>query len=346
MENTNYQSLESIYNNYCANHFQDPDWLLKQANKYLYNSADMKNKSEKYSENVNENEDNNDNENENRQREKRFEIYNEACQFIPSTILVDQFTAANKLLSDSYNARKEFASQLGLNYAVQYLLSSSSAYANQIEICFETGNVISSSVKPNYNTSDPLIPFSTFMEEKESSSSQSVPMCVVVEEGFAGNKNIPKGGDEMEEKKKKMKENQYRSLQRNTDLPFRLTRNIVGSLSGHMLLGGTTVSLGLVMDACVGNKDVLDGCLNIFLNADVRARRSFQELLRKKEKKEIINEKNKEKGSNKEGNEEEIGEDIDSSSHHLISFNIIDIKVRSKQKKNFHDKSEMIFLVL
>ena len=339
MENKHYRSLENIYNNYCAKRFQDPTWLLEQANKYLSSSVGMKNKNDDENESENENE----NENENRQTEKRFEIYNEACQFIPSTVLVDRFTTANRLLSDSYNARKEFASQLGLNYAVQYLLSSSSAYANQIEICLKTGNVISSFVKPNYNSTDSSISFSTSFStsvgEEVSLDSQSNPMCVVVEEGLAGNKNIPKGENKMEEKKKNFKENQYRRLHRNTDLPFRLTRNIMGSLSGHMLLGGTTVSFGLVLDSCLGNKDVLDGCLNILLNSDVRARRNYQEFLGEKERNEIKIEKKKGRESNKnenlvekveENDEDDEEEDKDTkSTHHSISYNIIDIKVRN-----------------
>ena len=51
MENKHYQSLENIYNNYCAKLFQDPNLLLEQANKYLSSSVGMKNENKNENEN-------------------------------------------------------------------------------------------------------------------------------------------------------------------------------------------------------------------------------------------------------------------------------------------------------
>ena len=69
----------------------------------------------------------------------------------------------------------------------------------------------------------------------------------------------------------------YSRLKRNQDLPFRLTRNIVGALSGSMLLGGTTVSLGVSIDSFLGSSDVVESCVSMLLYEDVRARQSQTE---------------------------------------------------------------------
>jgi transformation/transcription domain-associated protein len=50
---------------------------------------------------------------------------------------------------------------------------------------------------------------------------------------------------------------QIHSLNNDHVVPFRLTRNIIGAISGSMLLGCTAVSLGCSTDAYVANEDVI-----------------------------------------------------------------------------------------
>ena len=368
IENKDYQSLENIYNDYCTKRFEDPNWLLNQSNKYLNAPNESSNKNENFYDSHS----GNDNENEKDKMEKRIKIYDEACKLIPSTILIDRFTAANRLLSESYSARKEFASQLGLNYALQYLMSSSPFYPDQLEICLHSGNVVTSWLTPTYNpltntstntnTNTNIVistifsPSSDKLNNENSIRNQTEPMNIVTEEDYT-NKKIDYKGDNVinkEQKKnqnenknlnKKIKEKSFNRLYRNTDLPFRLTRNIIGSFSGHMVLGGITVSLGLVMDAFLNNKDTMECSLNILLYDDINARRRRECIVgrRKNEEDEILEQRRNENENDrvtetesKEVDDKEGSKDIDDEEEKENAeldcsaiLNVIDIKVRS-----------------
>lgn len=55
------------------------------------------------------------------------------------------------------------------------------------------------------------------------------------------------------------------------NVSLRLTRNVVGALSGAMLFGSTCVSIGLSLDACLSNRDVIEASLSLLLYEDIKA---------------------------------------------------------------------------
>ena len=207
--------------------------------------------------------DNNENNDENNQfngnnnmqsiEEKRKIIYNEACNFIPSTILRNKFTTTCKLLSETFNARREFSSQLGVHAAVQHLLCGRPLHPDDMQICFNSGVMISRRVTPNYqhdNNND------TTINLKKSIGSELVTVSTDTK---GTNKSPTSTTDSL-------------ILERNVDVPFRLTRNIVSALSGSMLLGGTTVSLGVSLDSYLKSRDVVECSVMMLLHEDAKAR--------------------------------------------------------------------------
>ena len=197
-------SLEGIYLDYCSKSHDDPTWLSSTSLKYVLNE-DMQGESK------------GDSTAEDRMRR----VYSEACKAVPSTVLRDRFTQSCRSLNESYSARREYSCQLGLNAAMQYLLSAPAPSARYVLVCCKSGTMMHTGVTPQYK------------------------------------ENID---DEM-------------VLRRNVDLPFRMTRNVVGALSGSFVLGGTTLSLGLFMDACLANRDVLEVSLSMLIGADIAERR-------------------------------------------------------------------------
>lgn len=197
-------SLEGIYLDHCCKSHQDPTWLSSTSLKYVLNE-DMQAESK------------GDSTAEDRMRR----VYSEACKAIPSTVLRDRFTQSCRSLNESYSARREYSSQLGLNAAMQYLLSAPAPSARDVLVCCKSGTMMNMGVTPQY---------------MENIDGETV-------------------------------------LQRNLDLPFRMTRNVVGVLSGTFVLGGTTLSLGLFMDACLANRDVLEVFLSLLVGEDMAERR-------------------------------------------------------------------------
>ena len=197
-------SLEGIYLDHCAKSHDDLTWLSSASLKYVLNE-DMQAESK------------GDSTAEDRMRR----VYSEACKAVPSTVLRDRFTQSCRSLNESYCARREYASQLGLNAAMQYLLSAPAPSASDVLICCKSGTMMNTGVTPQY---------------KENIDGETV-------------------------------------LQRNLDLPFRMTRNVVGALSGKFVLGGTALSLGLFMDAWLANRDVLEVSLSLLVGADIAERR-------------------------------------------------------------------------
>jgi hypothetical protein len=70
---------------------------------------------------------------------------------------------------------------------------------------------------------------------------------------------------------------QIHSLKNDHVVPFRLTRNIIGAISGSMLLGCTAVSIGCSIDSYVANKDVIKASLSLLLCIDIKARQRHGE---------------------------------------------------------------------
>lgn len=205
IQDPNIPSLEGIYLDHCAKSHEDPTLLSSTSLKYILNE-DM------HAESLGDLS----------LQDRKARVYSEACKAIPSTVLRDRFTQSCRSLSESYSARREYASQLGLNAAMQYLLSAPAASAEQLLLCCKSGTMMHIGATPQYRD------------------------------------NTLDGKTE---------------LQRNLDLPFRMTRNVVGALSGTFVLGATTLSLGLSMDACLASSDVLETSLSLLIGADLRARR-------------------------------------------------------------------------
>jgi hypothetical protein len=205
-------SLEEVYLKSCSARHENPYWLQSTSHRHLLNGGK---------------EAETDSAGGATHDDRVRKTYNEACCLVPSTVLRQQFNGACRSLNETFTARREFASQLGVNAAMQYLLSAPALSPDQMLLCCRTGAMISMGVTPRY---------------KVKGTTQG---CT----------------DDI-----------YAQLDRNEDLPFRMTRNIVGALSGAMVLGATTVSLGLSIDACVGSRDVIEAALCILLSEDLRAR--------------------------------------------------------------------------
>jgi phosphatidylinositol kinase/protein kinase (PI-3 family) len=221
-------SLDDIYLNHCALQYDDPSWLLSASHEYL-ESADGQSSMT--------------------HEERKRKVYDEACNFIPPTILHDRISKSCRSISEAYSARREYACQLGLNAGVQYLLSAPALSPDQMLVCCRSGVMVTTGVAPSYRLSTP----------PQSSLSPSGRMGSRIRSGIA----------DMDTDDKHLE-----CLERNANLPFRLTRNVVGALSGYMVLGGLTVSLGLTMDACLTNKDVIEVSLSLLLIGDLRSRRA------------------------------------------------------------------------
>ena len=217
-------SLNDIYLNHCALTHDDPHWLLGAAHEFIESADDQTSMTHE---------------------ERKRKIYEESCNFIPSTILHDRISKSCKSIAESYSARREYACQLGLNAGMQYLLSAPALSTDQMHVCLSSGVVVSTGVAPSYKMS-PLL--------------QSSP------NSRRGSRTAPGVID------RDTDDTHVECLERNVNLPFRLTRNVVGALSGHMVLGGLTVSLGLTMDACLSNKDVIEVSLSLLLISDLRSR--------------------------------------------------------------------------
>jgi hypothetical protein len=132
---------------------------------------------------------------------------------------------------------------------VQYLLSAPALSPDQMLVCCRSGVMVTTGVAPSYKMSNP----------PQSSPSTSGRICSRIRSGITDMDTDEKHPE---------------CLERDVNLPFRLTRNVVGALSGYMVLGGLTVSLGLTMDACLTNKDVIEVSLSLLLIGDLRSRRA------------------------------------------------------------------------
>ena len=179
--------------------------------------------------------------------ERKRKVYDESCKLIPSTILHDRISQSCRSISEAYSARREFSCQLGLNAGVQYLISAFALSPDQMHVCCRSGVMVSTGIAPSY---------------KMSSLPQSSPNSCRGSKNKSGIIDIDTD------------EKQVECLERNVNLPFRLTRYVVGALSGYMVLGGLTVSLGLALDACLSNKDVIEVSLSLLLIGDLRSRRA------------------------------------------------------------------------
>ena len=177
--------------------------------------------------------------------ERKRKIYEESCSFVPSTILHDRISRSCKSISESYSARREYACQLGLNAGMQHLLSAPALSADQMHVCLSSGVMISTGVAPSYK-------MSSLPQSSPNSRRGSRTGCGLID--------------------RDTDDTHVACLERNLNLPFRLTRNVVGVLSGYMVLGGLTVSLGLTMDACLSNKDVIEVALSLLLIRDLRSK--------------------------------------------------------------------------
>lgn len=221
-------SVQQVHLDYCAESYENPHWLSVRAHEYLTSREGGRCEHD--------NEDKNslfaDSRIEGSLSQRKRRIYGAGCSLIPSTLLRDLFTSSSMSLSDAFIARRQFASQLGIHAAVQFLLSSAPLCPHQLLLCPHTGKIVNLGVTPSYNSTD-------------------------------ATDNGRREGYEV---------GQIRSLKKDHVVPFRLTRNIVGAISGSMLLGGTTVSIGCSTDAYIANKDVLKASLSLLLCDDIRDR--------------------------------------------------------------------------
>ena len=208
-------SLEDVYLSSCSVRHENPYWLQSASHRHLLNGGK---EAEADSTGGTTHDD------------RARKAYSEACCLVPPTVLRQQFNSACRSLCDTFTARRDFASQLGVNAAVQYLLCAPALSPDQMLLCCRTGAMVSVGVTPKYK------------------GAAAAQVCA---------------------------DDPYTRLDRNEDLPFRMTRNIVGALSGAMVLGATTVSLGLSLDACVGSKDILEASLSMLLCEDLRARNAL-----------------------------------------------------------------------
>lgn len=221
-------SLCDIYLNHCALLYDDPSWLLSASHEYIEGADGQSSMTHE---------------------ERKRKVYDEACNFIPPTILHDRISKSCRSISEAYSARREYACQLGLNAGVQYLLSAPALSPDQMLVCCRSGVMVTTGVAPSYKMSTP----------PQSSPSPSGRMGSRYRSGITDMDTDVKHPE---------------CLERNANLPFRLTRNVVGALSGYMVLGGLTVSLGLTMDACLTNKDVIEVSLSLLLIGDLRSSRA------------------------------------------------------------------------
>lgn len=211
------KSIQDIYLDYCAEDNKNPDWLVVKAHEFLMGKEGGRCEHDENSFI--------DGEIKGTLSQRKRMVYDAGCSNIPSTVLREFFNSSSVSLSDAFIVRRQFASQLGIHAAAQFLLSASPLKPHQLLLCPHTGKMMTVGLTPTYHSD----------EEGE----------------YMGG--------------------QIHSLNNDHTVPFRLTRNIVGAISGSMLLGCTAVSIGCSVDAYVANKDVIKASLSLLLCDDIRA---------------------------------------------------------------------------
>ena len=245
-------SLKDAYMNHCAAVHDDPTWLVQHVHRYLHPSSSV---------NHNDNSDNNEKEgisnnhsndhsNNHQQPQpplhqgrwtRHHRAYKEACSLVPSTLLRDLFLAHSATAFTAWSARREFASQLGLLAALQCLLDARGLGPDQLVVHPSTGTLVTAGMTPHIPSSSPSL------------------------RGTSTNHNDHHEGEGNEG-----------DVSEDPRPPFRLTRNMVGALSGALLLGVTTVNIGVSLDAYLANQDVVEVYLSMLLLETMRTRGARQ----------------------------------------------------------------------
>ena len=256
-------SLKEVYLDHCAEVHEDPTWLEQYVHRYLHTCIPVNSDSNNDG-NINDGkgdghgketgqkhgrDDGNKHDNHHQpplpQQDREtlhHRAYKEACSLVPSTLLRDFFLTHNATAYTTWTARREFASQLGLLAALQCLLGARGLGPDQLVVHPLTGALVAAGLTPHLPPT-PITGTGTSNKEDKDLGDQQGDNLGVVE---------------------------------NHTPPFRLTRNMVGALSGALLLGVTTVNIGVSMDAYMAHRDVVEVYLSMLLLESMKARETIE----------------------------------------------------------------------